>query len=164
MFKKAALALLITGTSFSSFANWVGGVSYINLSEDDISMGGVTGSVAYKIESNGNFNFIPEIRLGTGVVDDTYFGVDVGIMRFTSFSVRGQYEIESGQSYLFITPSYANVDFDVSYGSRSVSEDTTEFGIGGGFGYHFSESTAAELTYERFDGTNVISLGIKFGY
>ncbi|WP_114326892.1 outer membrane beta-barrel protein [Candidatus Colwellia aromaticivorans] len=167
MFKKTALAILIAGTSFSSLANWVGGVSYINLSDDedgiDISLSGISGSLGYKIDSNTNFNFIPEVRIGTGISDDTVYGVDVEMDSFIALSVRGQYSLENGV-YLFAAPSYANVELTASYGGYSETDDSWEFGIGGGAGYKFNESTSAEFMYEQYDGTDVLSFGVKFDF
>lgn len=175
MFKKTALAILIAGTSFSSLANWVGGVSYINLSveEDglDISLGGITGSLGYKINSENNFYFLPEVRIGTGISDDSVsmLGVDVDVEMdgFIALSIRAQYELENGV-YLFAAPSYANVEFtaSASQGGQSATgtEDSWEFGIGGGAGYKFNESTSAEFMYEQYDGTDVLSFGVKVDF
>ncbi len=175
MFKKSILAILIAGTSFSSFANWVGGVSYMNLSDEgdglEISLGGVTGSLGYKIDSDENFFFMPEVRIGTGISDDsvTMFGVDVDLELdgFIAFAVRAQYELNNGV-YLFAAPSYANVEFtaSASQGGYSASEtdDSWEFGFGGGVGYKFNETTSAEFMYEQYDGTDVLSLGVKFNF
>lgn len=175
MFKKTALAILIAGSSFSSFANWVGGVSYINLSDEndglEISLGGISGSLGYKIDSDNNFYFMPEVRIGTGISDDsvTMFGVDVDVEMdsFIALSVRGQYELNNGV-YLFAAPSYANVELTASASqggqSASVTEDSWEFGFGGGVGYKFNESTSAEFMYEQYDGVDVLSFGVKFDF
>ncbi|MCW8833077.1 MAG: porin family protein [Colwellia sp.] len=175
MFKKTVLAMLIAGSSFTSFANWVGGVSYINLSDEDdgleISLGGITGSLGYKIDSESNFYFMPEVRIGTGISDDSVsmYGIDVDVEMdsFIALSVRGQYELENGV-YLFAAPSYANVEFtaSASHGGQSASatEDSWEFGLGGGVGYKFNETTSAEFIYEQFDGTDVLSFGVKFDF
>ena len=175
MFKKTALAILIAGTSFSSLANWVSGVSYINLSDEedglDISLGGITGSLGYKINSENNFYFMPEVRIGTGISDDSVsmLGVDVDVEMdgFIALSIRAQYELENGV-YLFAAPSYANVEFtaNASQGGQSASatEDSWEFGIGGGAGYKFNDSISGEFVYEQFDGTDVLSFGVKFDF
>lgn len=175
MFKKTALAILIAGSSFSSFANWVGGVSYFNLSDKDdgieVSLSGISGSLGYKIDSDNNFYFMPEVRIGTGISDDSVsmYGVDVDVEMdsFIALSVRSQYELNNGV-YLFAAPSYANlkVTASASQGSQSASEtdDSWEFGFGGGVGYQFNESTSAELMYEQYDGTDVLSVGVKFDF
>ena len=175
MFKKTLLAVLLAGSSFSSFANWVGGVSYINLSDEsdglEISLGGIAGSLGYKIESQDNFSFMPEVRIGTGISDDSVsvlgVDVDVEIDGFIAFSIRGQYELENN-IYLFAAPSYTNVEFtySASQGGRSATatENSWEFGIGGGAGYRISDSASAEFSYEQYDGTDVLNFGIKFNF
>ncbi|GHB75348.1 hypothetical protein GCM10008107_26180 [Psychrosphaera saromensis] len=175
MFKNTILAMLIAGTSFSSSANWVAGVSYINLSDVsdglDVSLDGITGSLGYKIDSNEKFYFMPEVRIGTGITDDstTLLGinVDIEMNSFIALSVRGQYELND-KAYIFASPSYTNVEFTtaVFYAGINASEsnDSWEFGVGGGAGYKINESTSAEFMYEQYDGTDVLSFGIKFKY
>jgi hypothetical protein len=175
MFKKTALAILIAGTSFSSFANWVGGVSYINVSDKEdgveISLGGISGTLGYKIDSDNNFYFMPEVSIGTGISDDsiTMLGVDVDVEMdsFIALSVRGQYDLNNS-IYLFAAPSYANVKItaSASQGSQSASatEDSWEFGFGGGVGYKFNESTSAEFMYEQYDGVDILSFGVKLDF
>jgi opacity protein-like surface antigen len=175
MFKKTVLVILIAGTSFSSLANWVGGVSYINLSDKedgiDISLGGVTGSIGYQINTDNNFYFMPEVRIGTGISEDSVSMFDVNVNidmdSFIALSIRGQYELDNGV-YLFAAPSYANVEFtaSASQGGQSASEteDSWEFGFGGGAGYKFNDSTSAEFSYEQFDGTDVLNFGVKFNF
>ena len=172
MFKKMVLAILVVLSSFSSSANWVGGLGYINLSDKDdgleINLSVITGSLSYKIDSNHNFYFMPEVRLATGISDDTItvFNVDVDIEmdRFIALSVRGQYELDNGV-YLFAAPSYANIEFTVKASQdgqhASESDDSWELGFGGGVGYQFNESTSAEFIYEQYDGTDVLTLGVK---
>lgn len=167
MIKKSLIALALSTVSFVSMANWVGGVSYVNLSDDiggeDISLGGITGSLGYKIDSESKFTFIPEIRIGTGVGDDTVYGVDVEMNGFIAFSFKGQYQLNESV-YLFAAPSYANVEIEASANGYSATEDEWEFGIGAGLGYQFNNSVFGELSYEQFDGTDVFSAGVKFNF
>lgn len=166
MFKKALLAVCIAGASFSSFANWVGGVSYINLSEDDgadISLGGLTGSLGYKIDAQNGFYFMPELRVGTGISDDSVGGIDVEMDRFVALSVRGQYSLNQ-QVYLFAAPSYTNVELTASAGGVSTSEDEWEFGLGGGIGYQMTQAMSAEFMFEQYDDADLMSFGVKFAF
>jgi len=76
MFKKSAIALLALSVSLSASANWSAGAGYMNLSSDtdgvDISLNGIYGSVAYDFQmGNENFSIVPELRIGTGLTDDT---------------------------------------------------------------------------------------------
>ncbi len=163
MFKKQLVAILLAGASFSSLANWVGGVSYTSLSEEDIKFGAITGSIAYKIDSDNALSIMPELRYGIGIKDDSIYGFDVELDRFIALSVRGEYEFDSGL-YLYAAPSYGNVKLTASMYGESVSDDEWEFGYGAGIGYQFNESIAAELSFEDYDGTDVISVGIKFDF
>ncbi len=175
---KIVLGMLLASGSLTAMAagndpstNWVGGISYMNLSEDDISLGGIVGSLGYKIKSGDNFYIIPEVRIGTGISDDSFseLGVDVDVEldHFLALSLRGQFEFDNGV-YLFAAPTYANAKFTASASqgsqSASVTDDSWELGIGGGAGYSFNKTTSAEVMYEYFDGTDAISLGLKFNF
>lgn len=167
MIKKSLLALALSGASFMSMANWVGGIGYVNVSDDisgkDISLGGITGSLAYKIDSENKFTFIPEVRIGTGIDDDTVYGVKVEMESFIAFSLKGQYQLNE-KAYLFAAPSYANLEIKASANGYSETDDEWEFGIGAGAGYQFSDTISGEISYEQFDGTDVISAGVKFNF
>jgi len=180
--KKILFGALVLSSSFvatasyaESSGNWVGGISYANLSDEedglDISLGALVGSLGYKIDSGSGFHFIPEVRVGVGITDDTVtaFGVnvDVELDSFLTLSVKGQYELENG-IYLFAAPIYANAEFTASASqggqSASATEDSWEFGLGVGAGYSFNSSTSLEASYEQFDGTDVLSIGLKFDF
>ena len=165
--KKLLLILGVLVFSVPASAQWVAGGGYLNLSDDedgvDVSLGGIYGSLGYLIEGEGNFNFLPEIRLGVGISDDTVFGIDIELDTFFALSLRGQYDFESGL-YLYAAPSYGRAEFTASAGGVSVSDDDWEFGFGGGAGYKFSDTVWGEISYETFDGTDVFSLGFKVGF
>lgn len=179
--KKILLSALMAASSIAAMAsqnnpgNWVVGIGYTNLSDEqddlDVSIDMVVGSLGYKIPAAGNFYFIPEVRFGVGVTDDTItvIGVDVDVEldSFLAFSLRGQFDWDNGV-YLFAAPAYANLEFTVSTAaggvSASVTEDSWEFGFGGGIGYKFSHYFATEFSYEQFDGADMLSLGVKFSF
>ncbi|MBS3796452.1 outer membrane beta-barrel protein [Pseudoalteromonas sp. BDTF-M6] len=171
MLKKTLLAVVLAGTSFASQANWQAGAGYMNLSDDDagidISLDGIYGSIGYKFDSGNDFYFMPELRIGTGIGDDkvNVFGTNVKIEMdsFIALSVRGQYDFNNG-FYLYAAPSYANLEVTASAGGVSESGDDWEFGFGGGAGYQFSKTMAAELSYEQFDGTDAVSVALKFDF
>ncbi len=168
MFKKILLATLVAGASFSSSANWVGGLSYTNYSdESDISVSTVNASIGYEYASSEQFSLIPELRLGFGLGDDSVriFGenVDIEIDTFFAFSVRGQYKFENNM-YVFAAPSYGKLELSANSSVGSASDSSTEFGIGAGVGYMFNEKTSAEISFEEFDGTDLISFGIRYAF
>lgn len=165
------LSLTATASDSQSTNNWVGGVGFINLSDDygdlSISLNGIVGSLGYKIESGDNFSLIPEVRISFGVGSDSvsYFGykADVELDSFLTLSMRGQYQLDNGV-YLFAAPSYANAKVTASIGDYSETDDEWEFGVGGGIGYNFGATTSAELSYEQYDGTDALTLGLKFDF
>jgi len=178
--KKLVLWVLLASTTLTVVANennqsnnWVGGISYISLSDEeeglDVSLGGIVGSMGYKAKFSDSFYIIPEARLGEGISDDSvsYLGVktDVELSSFWALSLRGQIELQNN-IYVFAAPTYANAKFSVTAsknGERvTVTDDSWEFGVGGGLGYKFSEVISAEFLYEQFDGTDVLGLGFKF--
>lgn len=168
-------SFVATAAYAESSSNWVGGVSYANLSDEedglDYSLGALVGSLGYKIDSGSRFHFIPEVRVGVGITDDTVtvFGVNVNLEldSFLALSVKGQYELENG-IYLFAAPTYTNAEFTASASqggtSASVTEDSWEFGFGVGAGYSFNSSTSLEASYEQFDGIDVLSIGLRFDF
>jgi hypothetical protein len=46
----------------------------------------------------------------------------------------------------------------------SAKEDDWEFGFGGGVGFIPSDSVMLEAIFEDFDGTNVISAGLRYSF
>ncbi len=164
MFKKTLLALLVAGTSFSSFANWTGGLNYIDISDSgDLNLGVLAASVGYKYDYQDNIKIVPEFRLGTGVRNDTTFGVDVEVDRFMSLSVRGEYDFNNGL-YVFAAPAYTNIQVEVSTLGVSASDDEWELDVNLGLGYAFNDKAAFEVSFEDFDGADMISAGFVFGF
>ena len=165
--RKFITVLLLSAMPFAANAGWVGGVGYVNLSDSeggiDISLNAIAASIGYRFESETNFSFMPELRYGFGVGDDDILGVKVEIESILALSVRGQYDFESGV-YLFGAPAYANLDVKASSGGLSASDDDWEFGVGGGIGYMFSEQASGELSYETYDGTDVIGVAVKVSF
>lgn len=172
MFKKVLWALCIAGVSFSSWANWVSGVNYINLSDEgegsNVSLNGMSASIGYKFSSEDQLYFLPEFRVGTGIGDDTTTisstEVTFEIDHFMVLSVRAQYE-SSNSIYFFIAPSYANLELTAeASGYESQSDDDWKFGLGGGLGYRFNNKLSAEFSYDQYDEADVINAGIKYSF
>jgi hypothetical protein len=186
MFKQTALALTFLSLSLTASANWQTGAGFANFSDnadgDDISLNIIYGSIAYKIEnSEKDYLFMPEFRMGTGVGDDTlaeswsyqdgYTGnsrvinsnIKLEIERFIALSLRGQYEFNNG-SYVYVVPSYANVKSKVSYSGKSYSDDSWEFGVGAGVGYQLNKKIGVEASYENYDNADLLSVGFKYTF
>lgn len=165
MFKKSLIALSLLVLPLTASANWSAGAGYANLSDDSLALGVVYGAVAYEFVTEGSkFSLIPELRLGTGISDDKMDGVKVEIDRFTALSVRGQYNYDNG-FYVYVMPSYANLDLKASFRGTSVSDDEWEFGFGAGVGKKLNEKTSVEASFERYDtDTDVITVGFKYAF
>lgn len=164
------------------------GAGYAFLTTDgyeniDIDLAAVYASISYKIPSgkyHKYFSLTPEIRIGTGVSDDSgvieypgvmRLGYDVELDYLLSFSLRGEINLGYG-FYMMVVPSYTMVDISVSGSSRasqggavyqvSDSDSSWELGVGAGLGYSFTNSFAAEAMYERVDEVDAYSLAVKY--
>ncbi len=167
MLKKSLMALVVSSLSFASQANWIAGLNYSNISEEDINIGAAIASVGYEIETASDFTLVPEFRLGTGITDDSinFIGteIDVELKRFIALSVRGQYDLDQN-IYIYAMPSYANLEIEASALGQSEKADEWEFGLGAGLGYQFSETSLVEASYEQYDGTDLFSVGLKLRF
>mgnify|MGYP000450794600 CR=1 FL=1 len=168
MLKKTAIALSMLCLPLTASAQWVAGGGYVNFSDDsngvDLSLDAVYGSLAYKVESQDSaFTFLPELRLGTGVSDDKENGFKVEIDRYIAISARAQYDYSNGV-FVFVTPSYANLDTKVSGYGYSVSDDEWDFGVGAGLGYNINENVSIEASYDRYDDVDAFGVGIKYAF
>ncbi|MBA6252948.1 MULTISPECIES: outer membrane beta-barrel protein [unclassified Colwellia] len=169
MFKKTAIALTLFSLSLTAVAaDWQVGGGFGQLSDssdgDDISLNFIYGSVAYKIENSAkNFYLMPELRLGTGVGDDSLYGAKIKVESLLALSLRGQYDFNN-RAYVYVMPSYANLDLKASYRGESASDDSWEFGIGAGVGYSLNKKVSVEASYETYDGTKLLSVGFKYAF
>jgi opacity protein-like surface antigen len=186
MFKNTAIALSLLSLSLTASADWQAGAGFSKFSDsakgDNLSLNIIYGSIAYKIQNpDKNYFFMPELRLGTGIGDDSmtdtwsyqegYAGnlrvvsneMTFEIERFIALSIRGQYKFNSG-AYAYIVPSYANVKGKVSYNGVSNSDDSWEFGLGAGVGYNLNKMISVEASYEKYDDTDLLSVGFKYAF
>lgn len=164
--KSAAVAGLFIASSMAGAQGWNFGGGYANYMEDegiDVDLGVIYGSVGYVYES-GKMTWMPELRFGTGVSDDTVrvIGVDVNaeIDSLIVASLRGQYNVTETFG-VFLQPSYGRLDVTASAQGISLSDDTSELGFGGGAAFKLGDSASIEAIYETFDGSDVLSLGFR---
>lgn len=147
-----------------SHAQLVTGVGYHELSDDDVSLGVISGTVGFQFgDGSSGFSYTPEFRIGTGVQDDKIGAVKVKVEAFYGFALRGEYVFQNG-TYLFVAPSYSNLEVKVSAGGFSAKDDEWEFGGGGGIGYQFTDYTSVELAYEKFDDLDVIGIAVRMKF
>ena len=171
--KKILCGFLLTwGMSVQASAGWNAGLAYSHFKDDedgvDISLDAVTLSVGYEIRiEDSKFSFMPELRVGFGVGDDTINEFETDFMleieTYYGLSARGTYHA-SPNFYIFLQPSYVNLEVKVSAMGMSAKEDDWEFGLGGGVGFIPTDNVMLEAIFEDFDGTNVISAGVRYSF
>lgn len=145
-------------------AGWEVGGSYVDFSDDDISLGALAASVGYSFPSEGGFSFTPELRVGFGMSDDDIavngVAVKVELDQLIGLNLRTKYSFSSG-AYLLLLPSYTKYEISAEAGGFSVSEDTTEFGIGVGGGFQINDAFALEAAFEKIDDADALSLSLR---
>lgn len=168
MLKRSLIALSMLALPLTVSANWLAGGGYAKISDDidgdKASVGIVYGSIAYEHKlTDSRWSIMPELILGTGISDGDIEGDKVKADRFIALSARGQYNYKNGV-YLFAQPMYANLKVTADFGGREVTNDEWELGLGAGVGKKLNEKTIVEASYNNFDGTDVLTLGIKYSF
>lgn len=147
-------------------AQVTGSVGYTHLDED-VSVGALQGTIGYRLPVMegvaGSGFFIPELRAGVGINDDTVAGVKVEIDHYYGLAPRFQYEADGGL-YGFLQASYVNYSVKGSALGVSVSDSTWEFGAGLGVGMAFSQALGAEVSWERVDSADLFNISMRFGF
>ncbi|WP_395338262.1 outer membrane beta-barrel protein [Ningiella sp. W23] len=167
--KSFVCSLLLAGLSVNTaMAQWTVAGGYTNISEDetglDLSLSMASVGVGYTFETeSGSWSFMPELRAGVGIGDDTVRDVSVEVNRFLAVSLRANAHL-SDTITLFAQPSYANLDLEASAFRQSFSESDTSFGIGAGINAQVSETLSIEAMYENFDDTDFIGASIRVTY
>lgn len=147
-------------------------MSYSNFSDDpggvDFDLGTLNLNAGYEYQLSNQFSLEPLLTLGVGVNDDeagtaNLTVAEVEIDRWMALSVRGKYQLND-KIYLYAQPSYGNLKVEAKTLGQSVTEDDWEFGLGAGVGFDVSERVSLEMTYDNYDGTDVISAGINYRF
>ena len=162
--------LLLLASAGASFGQVIAGFGYaesefeINGASDDLNMGVLYGSLGYefKISQNHDIRIIPELRIGTGVNDDHLAGVEADVESFVSLSVRAEYH--HGNAFFFVNPSYTDIELELNAGGAKAEVNFDDYGVGVGIGYNFSETIAAELYAEFYDGVTFYGIGTRFRF
>lgn len=157
--KKFIIAFaLLASSAYASADEFVAGAGFANISDGDISVNALYISGGYKFGIAQGFSVVPEVRLGWGVGDDTYYGVNVSLDSLYGVDVRAQWD--GDQAYFFAAPSYTHSR--VKGGGLSAS--SSDFGGGIGVGYKFNQQISGEVSYESITGTNIVSVGVRFHF
>ncbi len=174
--KKIAAGVLFSCLSGVAAANWNVGAGITNFSESsdgfDISVNALTLNAGFEYrEANSAFSFMPELRFGIGMGDDSVtqsfegFVItgDVEIDYFTSLSVRGNYYL-SDKVAVFIQPSYTSLKVTAKVEDYSESDTSSEFGIGAGINIQASDKLSFEVAYEVVDETDMLSGTVRYHF
>lgn len=165
---KVYLASAITCSSLllagNSHAQLVTGLGYQELSDDDVSLGILSGSIGYEFgDGSDGFSLTPEFRIGAGVQDDKVGALKVEAEALYGFVLRGQFGFANG-AYVFAAPSYSNMEIRVSAPGFSAKDDAWEFGGTAGIGYQFTDFTSVELEYGQFDDLDVVGIAVRMKF
>lgn len=159
--------LLLLATAGTSLGQIIAGFGYAGteidtqgLANDDITLGVLYGSLGYEIKAqNDVFRFVPELRVGSGIEDDSVLGVDLEVEYFASLSLRA--ELHQNDAYFFVNPTFSIFSVE----ARGVGSETTEeFGVGVGLGYNFTEIASAEVYAEFYDEVTFYGVGARFRF
>lgn len=163
---------LLTCSAQLSGSKVQGGVGFTNIDYDGIGDIGVTyASLGYEIKSEGSdFSFTPHIRFGTSVSDAEISerGTDVELSINTYFLAGVKVQYNQNNFYAYINPHITYIENEAEsssfYGSNSITEDASEFGIGLGAGYNFSSNVSLEGNIEFYEDVTAYGAGILYKF
>ena len=167
MKKTLLLLLAMAGTSMGQI---IAGFGYAGteidsqgLSNDDITLGVFYASLGIEIKTqNDGFRFVPELRVGSGIEDDTVLGDDLEVEYFASLSLRA--ELHQNNAYFFVNPTFSVISVETSGFGVVGPETTEEIGVGVGLGYNFTEIASAEVYAEFYEEVTVYGVGARFRF
>ena len=139
---------------------------------DDINLGVFYASLGTEINAqNDGFRLVPELRVGSGIEDDTILGADLEVEYFVSLSLRAEVHQNDATDfflpaggYAFVNPTFTVISVEASGFGVVASETTEEFGVGVGLGYNFTEIASAEVYAEFYDEVTFYGVGARFRF
>jgi len=178
---KTTLSTLLLSAALCS-ADLVGGIGYINLSDDvdnvgDLNLGLIYGSVGFDFSSRGSdWALIPEVRFGTGFDDETIdsvpiFGgtlsdaaedVDFSVDSYLSFLLNIRYSWSWG--YLQGNVNYTSTEAEATSANGSATDSDGEFGVGLALGLDLTRTFTAEAHIESFDSVITTGVGLRYKF
>lgn len=170
MFKKTTLALsLFCVISTTSAAEWSVGAGFSNFSDkigsESFNLGVAYASASYEYKlKDMNLSIVPEFHYGIGIADERIENVKLEADYFASLSIKALYNINDN-FYVYAAPSYGKLKITATYEGNSASASSDwELAYGAGFGYKLNDKFSVELSYDDYDGTDVVSIGFKTTY
>lgn len=154
------IASALTGASLSTASEgWYGKAGLANLDLDAVSFNSIYVGAGYDFKMTESFYLAPEIRYTVGIDDDDFFGQSFDLDSGLFVGLRGTLKSENG-FYGFGSVGWG----DITVGTQGGDASDDEIGFGAGLGYEFSDKFALEVSFEDFDGSDLISLGTKFRF
>lgn len=138
----------------------------------DVELGAVVGSVGYRFQGDNGWSFQPDVRAGTGVIDDTtpLFSMsaaaavptDIDLEYLLGAEARVQYQPGEG-IYFFAQPTLTQIEIDAGNvtGSSLLSDTEWEFGADIGAGFLFDARFGVEGSVGLIDGESVFDAGLR---
>lgn len=166
MKKTLVAAILMAATSAAQASTWniSAGATSFDI-DDSISIKSMQVGVGYEVKSaNSNWSFLPELRLGTGLGDESLMGVDVEIDRLVSFSARGNYQVNDLVG-VYVQPAYTKLTIGYDGYGMSESEDSDwELGVGAGVTVSVGSNSRLEFGYDRYDDADALTVGYRYKF
>ena len=172
MLKNTIIALTLLSLSLTASAEGEVGAGFGSLSksfdDNDISFNLIYISVAYNLEnSEGNYFIMPEVRVYRGMNEESVYAYDkdtiVELNTFISISIRAQYDFSNG-AYAYVRPSFSNFTGKLDYSGLRDPGKIWELGIGAGLGYNINKNISLEASFEKYDDTDLLSVGFKYAF
>lgn len=162
--------VLMMSTLFASIEAWgqgTGGLSYVQVDDDDITVGALVTNFGYRYQLSDTFALTPEVRFGAGVKDDGFAGINFKLKSVIAGALRAELTV-SDYFYAFGVASYGDYKFKLSIpGVASETASSSDAGYGGGIGFRLPNSPdnlSIEIGYEDIDSIGVFSTGLRYRF
>ncbi|WP_298443015.1 porin family protein [uncultured Ferrimonas sp.] len=106
------------------------GVQYSNVDAEEVSLGALGLQAGYQFSEY----LSAEGRMGVGISDDTYMGVDIELNNYFGAYLKAQYPTASGFSPYALL-GYSKGELEASFQGESLSEDESDMSYGVGVEY-----------------------------
>lgn len=157
----AAFAMISLSAAAENRVTGSLGYSHFDL-DMGVELAAIVGTVGYEFDLGEGLSFTPELRLGTGIDESSFFTGRVELGRLFGAATRLTYTTDPGV-YVFGTISY--VEYEIkARGQFFGDSSSTEFGFGAGLGYDFTDRVGLEFQYENVDSSDVFTGAVRFRF